>query len=109
MSKIQVLNAWRRALLVACSDVCNSSREMKVDVEWFTRKIAESRFGSIRQLAPHVIRFNGKPMDQPMLSRVLSGDRELTAHEAVQLAILLEVPLVEVMERYGLRVPQKIR
>lgn len=83
------------------------SLTMEIDTSWFVRLIKESRFGSLRQLAPKLRARSGKPMDVAALSRMLSGEREMVLDEARQLANLLGVPMGEVIRRAG--VPFGIR
>jgi hypothetical protein len=75
---------------------------MKPDAAWFNAKI-RSRFQNQRAFAPKMKDRHGRPLDQPKLSRMLRGERAMQLHEARQFAELLGVPLIEVLERAGLR------
>jgi len=78
-------------------------RVARFDRQYFADKIKASRFGSQRQLAPHLKQLNGDSLDQSNVSRLLSGKRHMLLHEAQQLARLLDVPLTEVLEHAGLK------
>lgn len=72
-----------------------------VDTAWFERKIAESPYGSMRQLAKHMRQPDGKPIDHSAVSRMLRGERAIQLHEARLLADLLGVPMAEIIRRAG--------
>lgn len=76
----------------------------KVDTDWFMERIRESRWGSQMQLAPEITDRRGNPLDQPELSRMLRGQREMQMSEAAQLSKLLGVPLAEIFRRVGIPV-----
>lgn len=68
-------------------------------------KIRASRHRSLRRLAPLIKRgYSRKPMDVAALSRILNGKRIMTLDEANQIAILLDLPLAEVVRRAGYRI-----
>lgn len=73
-----------------------------VDKDWFESKIKESPYGSIRQLAKHMRNRLGSKMDHGMVSRMLSGERDIQLHEARQLADLLGQPMSEIIRRAGI-------
>lgn len=73
----------------------------KTDVEWFQAQARASPYGSLRQLAAAIRGRSGKPLDPASLVRSLHGQREFTLSELEQLAWLLRVPLMEVLQRCG--------
>lgn len=76
-------------------------RRRGIDTGWFHERIAESEYGSLRALAPHILGRRG-PLDIHALSRMLSGDRAMQLSEARQLADLLGVSLRDVLEHSGI-------
>jgi hypothetical protein len=79
---------------------------MKQDLAWFNEKIREM-YGSQRSLAPRFKGADGKPVDQSLLSRVLSGERKMQLHELKQFGKLFGDP-VEVLIRAGLITPADV-
>ncbi len=75
----------------------------RIDKAWFIAAIERSRFGSQRQLAPHLKNRNGIPITTSNFCRMLSGERAMLLHEAQQLAKLLEQPLAEVLAHAGVK------
>lgn len=73
-----------------------------VDTAWFEKKIAESPYGSMRQLANRIRLDNGKVMGFPALWKTLNNRRVLQLHEARQLADLLGVGMGEIIRRAGI-------
>lgn len=74
---------------------------MKIDTEWFEKKISESPYRSMRQVAKNIRVRVGSSMDLGALHRTLHGKRTMQLHEARQLADLLGVPMGEVIRRAG--------
>lgn len=72
-----------------------------VDTAWFEKVIAESPYGSMRQLAKRMRNRLGSTLDVSALSRMLNGEREILLHEARQLSDLLGKPMSEVIRRAG--------
>lgn len=75
---------------------------MKVDTAWFNAIIAKSPYGSQRRLARKIMGRHGKALDASALSLMLRGKRQMQIDEARQLADLLDVPLVEVIQHAGI-------
>lgn len=73
----------------------------KIDVGWFQVQTRASPYGSLRQLAAAMRGRSGNPLDPASLVRSLHGQREFTLWELEQLAWLLRVPLLEVLQRCG--------
>lgn len=69
---------------------------MTINTEWFQQMI-EERFGSQRRLAKEMA------IDQSAVVRILNGERRMQIDEAEQLADLLEVSLIEVLENVGVK------
>jgi hypothetical protein len=69
-----------------------------MDGDWFNEQI-KKKYGSQRRFAPLLVARSGRPMDQAALSRMLNGEREMTVHEAVQIAKLLRVRLALVISK----------
>lgn len=74
---------------------------MKIDTEWFTEQILQSKYGSQVQLSKAMTQYLGRTIDQPMLSRMLRGDRKILLEEAVAIADLLGVSLLEISAHAG--------
>lgn len=76
----------------------------RIDSAWFAARIAASRYGSQRQLAPHLRGRAGQPLTSAQVSLMLSGKRGMRLEEARQLADLLGEPLAEVLRHAGIDV-----
>jgi hypothetical protein len=76
---------------------------MALDSDWFKNKIAESQYGTMRQLVKRMKNRQGKRMGVAALSLMLSGERTIGLEDARQLADLLEVPMSEIIQRAGIR------
>jgi hypothetical protein len=72
-----------------------------VDKEWFKKTVAESPYGSVRQLARHMRYPDGSVFNHSQVWRMLNGERDICLYEARQLADLLGVPMSEVIRRSG--------
>lgn len=66
---------------------------MAPDTKWFKKKIEQSEWGSLRQLAFEM------GLDPSALSRAISGERELLLKEAGQLAKAFGVKVDEIYRR----------
>ncbi len=73
-----------------------------IQSEWFLARI-KKRYGSLRKFVTHLESRQGKTMDVSAFSRVLSGERSLSLEEAVQVAKLLGVSVVEIAKRLGIK------
>lgn len=69
-----------------------------MNTQWFSDRIAESRYGSLRKLAKAI------DMSAAALSLTLRGKRKLQLKEAERLAHALSVPLPDVLKHAGLDV-----
>jgi hypothetical protein len=76
----------------------------RVDHRWFLAAITTSKYGSLRQLAPHLRNRQGRPMSHMSLVWLISGRRRMTVEDARRLADLLEQPFAEVCRRAGVDV-----
>lgn len=75
---------------------------MKIQSEWFDQQIKKMGYASQREFVKKLKSRQGKEMDISALSRILSGEREMTFREAVKVARLLGVTLEELVVRMGL-------
>ena len=84
---------------------------MSIDTEWFHSRIRE-KYGSLRAFAraEKVHGLNG-PLAQPNLTTLLNGKRPtpMLITEAVDFAEALEVPVVEIIQRAGVKVRKPLR
>lgn len=70
---------------------------MSIDTEWFQQRIRESRYPTLRALAPHL------GMHFSSLSLALAGRRRFRPDELADLAKALSLPLQDVLERAGIK------
>lgn len=80
----------------------------RIDTAWFQARIRESRYRSMRGLAPHLLNIRGRPMSIDGIWKRLHGRRPLRIAEARQLADLLAVPLPELLRRAGVDVRDQV-
>lgn len=71
---------------------------MAIDTQWFTDRLAARKMSG-RQLAKLM------GIDSSAVSLMLRGKRKMSLDEAAQLAVLLNVPHREVLERSGVELP----
>jgi hypothetical protein len=71
---------------------------MVIDTIWFMDKI-QSRHESLRKFSKMMVGRNGKPLDVAAISLMLRGKRSMQIDEARQIAKLLNVPLMTVIEK----------
>lgn len=76
----------------------------KVDRVWFLKTIKASPYGSLRQVARRLIQPNGEPTDPAALSKKISGKVKLTLYELRELSTLLNVSVLEALQRAGLEI-----
>lgn len=77
----------------------------EVDRQWFMSRI-ESLHGSARKFAAQITTTMGTPSDIGRVSRLLSGKQAPTVPEVLQFAELLGQDVLEVMRRFGYKVPR---
>lgn len=77
----------------------------KIDTEWFHAQITR-QFGSLRRFAPLMRTRGGKPLLQSGLTRLLRGEHEMLVSQAAELSRLLQVPIVVIIEKAGVEIPQ---
>ncbi len=75
-----------------------------IDTHWFLEAIAASPFPSQRLLAQQMVNRHGREMSQSALCLTIQGRRCMQLQEAEQLAMLLEVPLAEILVHAGIDV-----
>lgn len=76
----------------------------KTDTKWFATKIRDSKHKSQRVLCQSIHDERGNPMHQMGLSRIINGIQRLELFQARQMADLLEVPMMEIIRRWGIPV-----
>lgn len=74
-----------------------------IDTDWFMKQIAATPWGSQSGFAKAL------GIDQPTLSRMLRGERDMKMMEAAMFARLFDVSLVEVYRRSGIDVDDQGR
>jgi len=77
------------------------TKQFKVKTSLFEARMEELGYTK-RSLAPEIKGLNG-PLDHTALVRRLSGERAVSAWEAGQLSILLELPIETVFEWLGIK------
>lgn len=80
---------------------------MRVDTQWFNDMISRTAYGSQRRIARKIRGRHGRPLDPAALSLMLRGKRAMQISEARQFADILNVPLIEVLRRAGISVPDE--